>query len=281
MTDDVKNLLSRALGQEPPLRIDRDEVIQQGRKRLRRRRMFEAGSVVAAVVVVAVGAATLTNLDNNTDQQMPPAASRTQSAPPGPALPLPTAQTTTTTTTKLPGSSPQSQPSSPVQLSVPTSFPGAGELTTSLYNSGVVTSKDVRPLPGGPDGVPGFRRDGDTFVYQADVYRSPADAGSLQITVDFTTDTRAACSSVPTAYGDCVIIGTGGPPVTVNEWRGKDGERRVLAVTVLPDGTRFAAIASNISASDRDTGKQPNDTPPVLSSDELSAMIVKVSFGVG
>jgi hypothetical protein len=278
MTDDVKNLLSRALGQEPPLRIDRDEVIQQGRKRLRRRRMFEAGGVVAAVMVVAVGAATLTNLDN-TDQQMPPAASRTQSAPPGPALPLP--QATTTTTTKSPGATSGSPPSAPTQLPIPASFPGAGVLTTSLYNSGVVTSKDVRSLSGPSNNIPGFQREGNTFVYQADVYRSPADEGSLQITVDFTTDTRASCGSVPTGYGECTIMGSGGLPVTVTQWRGTDGERRVLAVTVLGDGTRLAAIASNISGGERNLGKQPDDTPSVLSGDELANMIVKVSFGAG
>ena len=46
--DDVKDLLGRALAEEPPLRIDRDEVFRQGRRKLRSRRCFEAGSVVAA-----------------------------------------------------------------------------------------------------------------------------------------------------------------------------------------------------------------------------------------
>ena len=280
MTDDIKDLLSRSFGQEPPLRIDRDEVIQQGRKRLRRRRLFEAGSVVAAVVVVAVGATTLTNLSDS-EQQMPPAASRTQSAPPGPELPLPSATTTTITTTS-PGVSTGSPVSAPSLLPVPPSFLSAQQLTTSLYDSGIVTRKDVRPPTGSPagtpDGLPGFQMEDASFVYQADVYK-PAGEGSLQVTIDFTTNTRTECSGVPTTFGECTIRGTGGFPVSLTEWRGVDGERRVLAVTVRANGTRIAALASNVSDRERKNGTKPDDTPPVLSGDELSNLIVKVSLG--
>jgi hypothetical protein len=275
MTDDIKDLLSRSFGQEPPLRIDRDEVIQQGRKRLRRRRLFEAGSVVAAVVLVAVGATTLTNLSDS-EQQMPPAASRTQSAPPGPELPLPSA-TTTTTSPGLSSGAPLSPPN-PSLLPVPSSFPSAQQLTMSLYDAGFVTRKDVLPALGSPDGVPAFQREDASFAYKADVYKT-AGEGSLQVTVDFTTNTRTECSGVPTTFGECTIRGTGGLPVSLTEWRGVDGERRVLAVTVRANGTRIAALASNVSSRERKNGTKPDDTPPVLSGDELSNLIVKVSLG--
>jgi hypothetical protein len=278
MTDDVKNLLGRALGQEPPLRIDRDEVIQQGRKRLRRRRLFEAGSVVAAVLVVAVGAVTLTNLADSGPQRMPPAASRTQSAPPGPALPLPKPSATVTTTT-TPGVH-TSLPSTELGTPIPPSVVGTGELTELLYNAGVVTQKEVRPVPGAPNGVPAFQQEATRFVYQADVLRT-SDSGSLEVTIDLTPGATADCAAVPVAFGDCEIRGQPDFPVAVSQWRGADGERRAFAFTVMSDGLRIAAIASNISSYDRKVGRVPSDGPPVLSADQLSMLVVKVGVRVG
>lgn len=59
MSRDIKDLLGAAIGDEPPLGIDRDAVFEDGRKRLWRRRAWQSGAVAAAVVVAAVGAATL------------------------------------------------------------------------------------------------------------------------------------------------------------------------------------------------------------------------------
>jgi hypothetical protein len=277
MTDDVKNLLGRALGQEPPLRIDRDEVILQGRKRLRRRRLFEAGSVVAAVLVVAVGAVTLTNLADSGPQRMPPAASRTQSAPPGPALPLPKPSTTAATTTSGVRTSP---PSTELGTPLPPSVVGTGELTELLYNAGVVTQKEVRPVPGAPNGVPAFQQEATRFVYQADVLRT-TDSGFLEVTIDLTPGATADCAAVPVAFGDCEIRGQPDFPVAVSQWRGADGERRNFAFTVMSDGLRIAAISSNISGYDRKVGRVPSDGPPVLSADQLSMLVVKVGVRVG
>jgi hypothetical protein len=274
MTDDVKNLLSRALGQEPPLRIDRDEVIQQGRKRLRRRRMFEAGSVVAAVMVVAVGAATLTNLADSDPQRMPPAASRTQSAPPGPELPLPAPSSGPPGTT---GSLPR-PPSSETQLS-PVSL-NAEQLTSLLYSSDVVTRKDVLPQSNAPDGVPGFQQQAGSYVYRADLVRAGY-SGSLEVTVDYFPGAVTDCAALPPMFGDCEIRGQGNFPIAISEWRGKDGERRTFAFTVRSDGTRVAAVASNITISDRDAGRKPKDVPPVLTTDELSGLVVKVGIDAG
>jgi hypothetical protein len=278
MTDDVKDLLGRAFGQEPPLRIDRDEVIQQGRKRLRRRRMFEASGVVAAVVVVAIGAATLTNLTDSEPERMPPAASRTQNAPPGPELPLPTPLPSTT---KLPSSvSPPNGSSTGGSAPRGPSVLGVGELTQLLYDAGVVTQKDVRPVQGTSDGVPAFRAEDTKFVYQADVQRT-RDSGSLEVTIDFTPGADADCAAVPAAFGDCEITGQGDVPVAVSQWRGADGERRIFAFTVMSNGIRIAAIASNVSSYDRKVDNLPADEPPVLDADQLSILVVKVGIRVG
>ena len=276
MTDDVKDLLGRAFGQEPPLRIDRDEVIQLGRKRLRRRRMFEAGGVVAAVVVVAIGAATLTNLTDSEPQRMPPAASRTQTAPPGPELPLPIPSTGTSPPQSTTTASPPSVPSTDQSFRTGQPF-DANYLTELLYNVGGVSRKEVQQPPGGPPGLPAFQQDGAKYVFRADVSRIGGGTGSLDVTVDFAPGVVADCATLPSAYGDCEVRGRGELPVAVSEWSGPDGERRLLVYTVLFNGTRVAAIASNVTAHDREVGKVPTNAPPVFSTDQLNSLVVKVA----
>jgi hypothetical protein len=276
MTDDVKDLLGRALGQEPPLRIDRDEVIQQGRKRLRRRRLFEASGVVAAVVVVAIGAATLTNLADSDSQRMPPAASRTQSAPPGPVLPLPVSQSTTPSNPRTETTStPESPPSG--QIRVPPKI-DADQLTVLLYNAGVVSRKGVREVPDTPAGIPAFQLTPTGYVYRADVSRASG-WGALDVTVDYAPGVAVDCAALPTEFGDCEVSGRGSFPVASSKWHGPDGENRNLAFTVLDDGTRIAAIASNVSYYDREVGKTPTNPEPVLDTAQLSAMVAKVGIG--
>lgn len=274
MTDDVRDLLGKAFGQEPPLRIDRDEVIQQGRKRLRRRRVFEASSVVAAVLVVAVGAVTLTNLAGSEQQKkMPPAASSTGVAPPGPVLPLPeTSAPASETMTKAPTAPPLT-----TVLTPPPSFPGRYQLTDLLYSSGIVTEKDVAPV-GSPPRVPEFHLKGAQYAYEADIIRQER-PGFLQVTIDFTVRAKASCDTVPAGFGSCISKYGGGVPVTISTWRGDDGERRILVITVLEDGTRVAALSSNMPSQFRKNGRAPDDTvPPALDSDELCALVAKVGL---
>lgn len=275
MTDDVRDLLGKAFGQEPPLRIDRDEVIQQGRKRLRRRRVFEAGSVVAAVLVVAVGAVTLTNLAGSEQQKkMPPAASSTMVAPPGPVLPLPTTSAPASATIT---NAPSSAPSLTTVRTPPPSFPGRYQLTDLLYNSGVVTEKDVAPV-GSPPRVPEFHLQGAQYVYEADIIR-PDRPGFLQVTIDFTVRAALSCDTVPAGFGSCTTEYNNGVPVTVSDWRADDGERRLLVITVLADGTRVAALSSNMPSQFRKDGRVPDKAmPPTLDSDELCLLVAKVGL---
>jgi hypothetical protein len=271
MTDDVKELLGKAFGPEPPLRLDRDEVLRQGRKRLRRRRFFEAGGVVTAVVVAALGAATLTNLvgSENDPERLPPAASRTMQAPPGPDLPLPMSPAPT---------------SAPVSTTVTTMYPPllqghAMELTLVLAKSDTLAQADVRPRPDVPD-VPRFRVRGDEYVYEADVYR-PDKQGFLEVTVGRATTSTASCALFPASYGACDIRSRGGLKVALASWRSGDGEERSLALTVLDDGSQVAALASNRTYADLETGVTPPPTGPVLDDEEMCDLVAKSGLHVG
>ncbi|MGQ0840389.1 hypothetical protein [Actinokineospora sp.] len=74
MTDDVKDLLGRAFADEPPLRLDRDAVLADGRRRLRRRRTAAIGGVTAAVAAAVVGATALTGGALGQPDELQPAA---------------------------------------------------------------------------------------------------------------------------------------------------------------------------------------------------------------
>jgi len=258
--DNVKRLLGRAFGEEPPLRIDRDEVIEQGRKRLRRKRFFEAGTVVAAVVVAAVGAATLTNLADSEPERLPPAASSTYPMPPpGPQLPL-------TTTGALP----------PPRVTTTQTPQGLNpdRLTAMLYSVGVVSAKDAHPLPG-RSGTPTFRPTGDGgFIYEADVSRS-GDEGFVQVIIGTTMDVRSACSS-PRPNARCEVRDKTGTEVVVTEFDDGDGQRHTTATAVLPDGLQIYAMATNATVKDTNAGALGDGSPPVLSDDELCVLVSKV-----
>lgn len=261
---DIRDLLGRAFGEEPPLGIDRDEVLASGRKRLRRRRFFEAGGVVALVVVAAVGAATLTRLVDPVEE-LPPAASDTLNAPPGPELPVtapppPSAQTTR----------------SPVSVHVPQSEQG---LTVLLYSTGVVTEKDSQSLPG-RTGHPAFRQTGDSYVFEADVQRAKA-RGYVQVAVDFVSGGVVACDGAPRPYGGCEITMVAAERVSLSRYNDESGERRTRAEVVSSGGVRIVASASNITVRDRDAKLALSpDSPPVLSDSELCTLVTKVGQSV-
>lgn len=271
MTDDIKELLGRAIGEEPPLRIDRDEVLQQGRKRLRKRRFLEAGSVVAAVVVAVVGAATLTNLAGSEPDRLPPAASYPRPAPQeGPELPLPS----TTTPSDVPPSA-SGAVAPPVAVSAPEV---ARQLTKALYDSEIVLVGKFEPLPGN-SGTPEFQLYDSQYVFEADVVRTDS-RGYLHIAVNYAPGAVANCESVPEPFGDCKLGKAGAGPVTHAYYAGPDGEYRVYVSVVLANGTQLAATASNYTLRDREAGTKPDPkAQPVLNGDELAELLTKAGLG--
>jgi len=258
---DIKDLLGKAIGDEPPLGIDRDEVFRAGRQRVRRRRTLAAGGVVAAVVVAAVGAAMLTNIVEIDPEPLPPAVGDSQHAPQGPELPLPS-----TPASQKPPTGPQLTPQH------------AEQLTDALFHSWYVSSTEV--VPWHRDETPGFRVRGGAYLYQSDL-TSPKGEGVLEVTVDYVAPgSEASCDDVSGQYDSCAVSSMDGVKVAQATWKGPNGERRNLAVTVLPDGTKVAAMASNFSRRYEDAAKEPTGEEPVLDMEKLTTVIVTSGFSV-
>ncbi|HEV2727595.1 MAG TPA: hypothetical protein VGV34_04825 [Solirubrobacterales bacterium] len=248
--EDVKGLLGRAFGEEPPLRIDRDEVVRQGRKRLRRRRILEAGSVVAAVVLAAVGAATLTRIADTEPSRLPPAASSQQEAPPEP------------TATEVPAVKfPEVEPD---------------RLTALLHEFGIVGANGVRGTQL-DSGEPGARVDGDRYVYEADVIR-PSTQGQVRITITTRPGKVKGCEALPEPYFNCEQRTSARVPVIFGRYEGADGQRRSYATAVLDNGLHVEVTASNQTS--RATEAPPAGAEPVLTDEEICALAVKAGLGV-
>jgi hypothetical protein len=260
---DIKDLLGKAIGDEPPIGIDRDEVFRAGRQRVRRRRAFAAGGAVAAVVVAAMGAAMLTNFISLDPEPTPPAVGDSQHAPPGPELPLPTSES--------------QKPPTGVQLT----RLHAEQLTDQLFNSGFVSSIEVVPWsePGHGDETPGFRVKGGAYVYQSDL-ALPDGEGVLQVVVDFVAPgVKTSCGDITGPHDSCVEVSYNGV-VTAQATSKAAGERRNMVAAVLPDGTRVFAMVSNFSKRFADSGKKPSGEAPVLDMDTLTRLILKSGFSV-
>lgn len=265
MTEDVKALLARAMGDEPPLRIDREEVLQQGRKRLRRKRVIDVGSVVAAVVIAVVGATTLTNLADSEPDRMPPAASSTQPAPPGPQLPL-----TTTTITEAATSAPTEGPS------VTLSETSAPRLTALLYATGLVSESDARSTSGRP-ATPEFLAAKDQYIYEADIVRQD-EQGYLRVIVGYTSDIAPGCAAV-VVDGTCSIASTDGVQVTLIHTENPLGQRQTMASAKFHSGIQVAVTVSNATFQETKDGKRPLNKLPFLTDDQVCFLTTKVGFG--
>lgn len=255
MTDDPRELLSRAFSEEPPLRIDRDEVIQQGRKRLRRRRFFEAGSVVAAVLVAVVGVAALTNLSGTDPERLPPAASRTQ----------PPSQSPTPTTSEP--DPPTGTPTSRTRNLDP------ALLLKVLYEPGIVTEDDVKVVLG-RSGRPTFELSGGEYTYEADVVR-PKTPGSLHVVVAQAPGEVLDCK-VSQPYSGCELTTWDGVPVALARYKNESGQRGT-SVSVVLNGIRVVAKTTNLTS--YDAKSTPFGRDPALTDDELCALAVKVGQG--
>lgn len=266
MTEDVKALLARAMGDEPPLRIDREEVLQQGRKRLRRKRVIEVGGVVAAVVVAVVGATTLTNLVDAEPERLPPAASSTQLAPPGLQLPL--------TTTPLPDVPTTAETSAGPPITI--SDANAPRLTALLYATGVVSESDVQPTSSRP-GTPEFVAAKDRYIYEADIVR-PDEQGYLQVVVGYTSDITPGCAAV-VVDGNCSIASKDGVQVTLIHTSNPLGQLQTMASAKFRSGIRVAVTVSNATFQETKDAKTPLNKLPFLTDDQVCFLTTKVGLG--
>ncbi|MCA1654871.1 MAG: hypothetical protein LC635_00030 [Pseudonocardiaceae bacterium] len=264
---DIKDLLGRALGgQEPPLGIDRDKVFQEGRKRLHRRRVFQASGVVASVMAAAVGASILTGLVGELNEQPTPPAANDTGRPP--------------VSTTTPATTPTAPTTSADPPSAATTTPGdtlpeqhATTLTDALYKSAFAASDEVMSPPGLP-GEPRFRVVDGRYLFEADVKRGDGE-GAVQVSVEAASSGETMdCATLPQPFANCQIISRQGMSVAVASWRGDGGEKQRLALTIRPDGSRVAAIATNLSTRQRQAGKAPTRPTPDFSEEELVTMVL-------
>lgn len=78
---DVRRLLEAAVRHEPPLGLDRDAVVEEGRRRLRVRRTATVGGAAMAVVAVVLGMTALSGANLGMPDEIGPAAPATTAPP--------------------------------------------------------------------------------------------------------------------------------------------------------------------------------------------------------
>lgn len=255
MTDDsdIKGLLGRALEDEPPIRIDRAEVLRQGRKRLRRRKLLEAGSVVAGVVAIAVGAITLAG-PRHDERGGIPAASGDQPEQASPTLLV----------TPVPA-----EPSLEDSAPPATSDQHAMDMTVALTEF-LPAEMALEPMPGGVD--PGFLATDGVYQLAADVV-SPEGEGSLHIAVaPAKTDDQTDCVMFAEDYQECELISSGMDVVAVATEQFDNGEQRYVAYVSRPDGTTVNAVITNLSERQRVIGGPPLTETPMLSQQSFAEL---------
>lgn len=268
--DDVKRLLGKAFGPEPPLTLDREEIFRRGRRGVRIRRFATSGGVAAAVAAVVLGAAALSNLPGDgpgqvispaqgTTTEQPPSSVTTspETAPRGPQLPL----------TTVP----------PPSLAVAVSDVHAAELTKVLSRSGVVPGV-FKAFPAEPSTVP------LTFKISGASYRATAalsDAkgqGILIIMVGPATRDAAAprCPNVP----ECAEVYQAGVAMAERTAQSGSGSIEYSINALRSDGTSLILIATNLASIRPDETRTTRAVPPV-GLDQLRAIATMPGFTFG
>lgn len=264
--DAIKGLLGKAFGPEPPLALDREEILRRGRRGLRIRRLATSGGVAAAVVAVILGAAALNGLPGGgsgheitpaqatTSPTAPPSTSPTDAAPTGPELPL--------------------TPTATVQ--VRDADKHAIELTRTLSGAGVV-----------PRALTQFSVDGTaplSFVFTAGIYRASAllvdsaGRGVLAVYVRPPTNdlTPPRCSKI----ADCSEWNLAGVAMTARIERTTSGTVEYSVLALRPDGTNLTLTATNTSTLGPGEVRRTRPQPPVdLAALRAIAVLPGLTFG--
>lgn len=250
--DDVKRLLGAAFGPEPPLMLDRAELLRAGQRRVRRRRIAASGGVAASVVAVVVGVVALTGLGRGEVDQAAPVSTTgsaiptttdaptvSDGAPAGPQLPL---------TTK-PGAIP------------PTSDEHAAALAGVLIKSGVVPPPGLRVLTLPSDSRP------LSVEHYAGAYHVSVDVsdgkrqGNLSLEIGYATPDTALPGCQKGA--SCELVAESGIPMLATTEK-QDATLVVYYVwAVRPDGTQVQVSSSNAAKRAVRTDPAARADPPV------------------
>jgi hypothetical protein len=149
-----------------------------------------------------------------------------------------------------------------------------------LYDKEIVRRDTALAWPGAAS-PPGFRVADGVYLYEADVVRQDGE-GTLEVTVGAVpAGTEASCAVPGKRYELCEVVTRYGTPVVQALWKSATGEKRNLALAVLPDGTKVAAASSNLSRRAADQGRTPDGAAPVLDLETLSKLVLKSGFHAG
>lgn len=249
--DEMRRWLDSALSGEPPLSIDRAEILRQGRRKLRNRKLFQAGGAMTGAVVVVVGAVLVSGLVTK-NPTVPPAAQQTASAP-----------ATQHSTTR------SSAPSSPSTTRTSTRSDkdeAASRLTSVVTQPGVLPSGFVlEPVTGARS--PSFSRTrASAYEMQADLYTRDG-SGLLWLTVERDYD-RPSCDDIAAKVVHCEVREEYDIPMAIGLEELSNGETRVVVRAARPEGCLVTVTASNLTSVEMKTGGQPPkpSTPPLTES---------------
>jgi hypothetical protein len=256
MTEDheIKALLGRAFGPEPPLALDRAEILRRGRRRVRNRWFAASGGVAASVVAVVVGAVAMTGLVGTHSGDRPASGiaaeytaqpgvtSSGESAPAGPRLPL--------TTDATP----------PSAAAAPTTERHAAELTALLAKA--------RPVPAEVKAVPVVDNSEPlVFLAYPGSYLTSADLvdakgrGSLTVQLTYTTEGKGrGCTERQPWETSCAEVAESGVAMVISTEQQDSGYIAYVVRAFRADGTSVYVNTTNapIRAS-----KAARPTPPL------------------
>jgi hypothetical protein len=265
MSEDIKALLDKAFGPEPPLSLDRDAILRRGRRQVRIRRLAASGGVAAAVVAVVLSAAFLSNRPVGEEitpaqpastRPVPVTTTPSDRAPAGPELPL--------STTVSP----------PVRAA---SKARAAELTKILSSARVLPG-DVKLLPLEPDSGPlVFRVSGSE--YWAGARLSDASGQGIVVVAVQPVAQDAQPPRCP-EHTRCTELSEAGVAMTARFAETSSGIVEYTIVAHRPDGTGVTLIATNAASTRRDETRTARAMPPVdLTQLRAIATLPGLSYG--
>ncbi len=215
--NDIKQVLATAFQAEPPLGIDRAQLIKNGRRRLLGRRISTTGGAALAVAAIVVSTTLFAGI-GKPEQRQPGAPVST------PPLPWTTS----------------SSPSSPLSTAV------AQQFTRALADSRIVPAElTLRAIPGSGAALQ-FQPERTKYEAMADLVDKQGNEGTLYVMVADRTanDGRPTCAPPNT----CVQREFGGRQVQLTTAPlGSEGEVLLIAHTRLPNGVQIYAMTSNVS----------------------------------
>jgi hypothetical protein len=239
---DIRRMLGRAFGPEPPMRLDRAEVFRRGRRAVRVRRIAASLGVAATVVAVAVGVSLLPGLGKPVNDPAHGSGTARPAPPSPPTFVVP------------PGPEPR------------TSAQRAAELTQVLDQAGVFPADlEIVPLGATDAAALRFAHDGRMYHVIKDV-RDKQGLGSFDLRVMFPSNTPVrGCDIVEYGQLSCQENRQPGVWMWVRTLQAPHGTIAYEVSAVRDDGTRVGVGSTALPFStlgDRDRAPD-RMVPPV------------------